>query len=117
MPLTKEQVESELERLKEGLDALKSRVDLMQILAEKEAATPTEAPNEGTVPVIQINDLTTKKRYFCKTPEEQRIFQENNPGVDTESFAVELTPALAKGFLDDPENKKQFTRQEVLKEA
>ncbi len=52
------------------------------------------------------------KKYFCITPEEQQVFSENNPGVETETFKVELPVFIANRYLNDPENKKQFTVKE-----
>lgn len=51
------------------------------------------------------------RAYFCKTKEEECIFSENNPGVETETFSIELLTSTARKYLDDPENKRQFTRQ------
>lgn len=111
MALTKEQIESELESLKERFEFLKSKVDLLEILAKSRVAAPSpEAQIEPMVKVKQIN--AGGKRYFCKTIQEQQIFAENNPGVKTESFDIELQSETAKGYLEDPENIKQFTKKE-----
>ena len=65
---------------------------------------------EKTKKVVQIN--ANGKSYFCTTNQEQQIFSENNPDVETETFTLELPVAVANGYLNDPENKKQFTKQE-----
>ncbi len=49
--------------------------------------------------------------YFCKTKEEECIFSENNLGVEIETFSIELLASTARKYLDNPENKKQFTKQ------
>jgi hypothetical protein len=113
--MTNQQMESALELLQEKVAGLKDRLDLMQILIDKLSIQPAPQPEqeiEKTVKVIQIN--MGEKRFFCKTPEEQQVFQDNNPGAKTESFNIELTPATARGFLDNPENKKQFTKKEPI---
>lgn len=62
----------------------------------------------GRKKVTQI--IVGKKSYFCTTPEEERIFAENNPDIKTETFKIELLISTAEKYLNDPENKKQFTR-------
>lgn len=65
--------------------------------------------NKKIVEVIQIN--MGKNRYFCKNSQEQEIFDENHPGAKTESFTIELPDYIAKKYLDNPDNKKQFERK------
>ncbi len=127
--MTNQQMESAVELLKEQVEGLKGRVGMLEIVAKNTvAAAGPEEPLERMVKVIQINVAPkTKmvvedkrkvlklveggKEYFCITAEEQRIFAENNPGVKTESFKVELQEAAAEKYLNDPENKKQFTKK------
>ena len=75
----------------------------------------------GHVPVKQILTKPTLdavgqivkagKTYFCETKEQELIFKENNPGVETESFNIELLKSTADKYLSDPQNRKQFTRK------
>ena len=46
--------------------------------------------------------------YFCQDPEQALIFAENNPGVRTESFTVQVRKSTAIKYLDAPRNMKQF---------
>jgi hypothetical protein len=66
----------------------------------------------GRRKVTQI--IVGKKSYFCTTPEEERIFAENNPDVKTETFKIELLISTAEKYLNDPENVKQFTKKEEI---
>jgi hypothetical protein len=67
--------------------------------------------NQKTIRVIQIN--AGSKKYFCKTTQEQRVFLENNPNAKTESFTIDLPDFIAKKYLNDAENKKQFQEKKV----
>jgi hypothetical protein len=46
--------------------------------------------------------------YFCQDTEQAMTFSENNPGVRTETFTVQLRKRTAIKYLDDPRNMKQF---------
>ena len=83
------------------LEILRRRVKELELDAEQ----PT---TRGHKRVIQI--IAGKKIYFCKTSEEELIFSENNPGVETETFHIELLNSTAERYLNDPENKKQFAK-------
>lgn len=48
--------------------------------------------------------------YFCQTREQEQAFKENNPGIRTEMFEIQLLKSTAIKYLNDPENIKQFTR-------
>lgn len=64
---------------------------------------------KGQKKIIQIN--ANGKKYFCSTAQEQQIFTENNPGVRTETFNLEMPTAIANGRLNAPGNKEQFAKQ------
>jgi len=49
--------------------------------------------------------------YWCQTKEQEVIFKDNNPGVRTETFNVQLLKSTAIKYLNDPENMKQFTKK------
>lgn len=94
----------------ERLNDLENRVELLEIIAKKETSgVQIDEPELLTKKVIQIN--AKGKKYFCLTPLEQQVFTENNPGVKTETYSLELPAFVADGYLDDPENKKQFTKR------
>jgi DNA-directed RNA polymerase subunit RPC12/RpoP len=130
-------------RHKEEIDALKTQMQLLQIIATKVSEAPPE--QEATKKIIQIN--TDGKSYFCETPEEKHIFFENHPEakkykcqdcgekfdspavedgkilactkcrskriyVNTETYSIDQMPVyIADKYLNDPKNKKQFTRK------
>lgn len=83
------------------LEMLRRRVKELELDAEQ----PT---TRGHKRVIQI--IAGKKIYFCRTSEEEMVFSENNPGVETETFHIELLNSTAEKYLNDPKNRKQFTR-------
>lgn len=117
--MTKEEMESDLIRLGEKVEDLAAKVGLLEILIRKQAEEMTmminKQPKEKPQPenlmkkYIQIN--ANHKTYLCSTAREQQIFSENNPGVETESFNIELTAEQAERYLNDPENKKQFIKR------
>lgn len=51
--------------------------------------------------------------YFCQDPEDALIFAENNPGVRTETFTVQVRKSTAIEYLDSPRNMEQFKKKEV----
>lgn len=106
LPKTKAQ------ELEEKLNILENRVQLLEIIAK--AGTQQQlAEMPKTKKVIQINAYKGGRgeKYFCMTQQEQSIFAENNPGVKTETFKVELPDYVANERLNDPENKKQFVKK------
>jgi len=107
--MTKDELESSVLKLQEDLENLAGKVGLLEIIARNQPAGTREAPPRDVKNVIQI--IANRKSYFCQTPQEQQIFQENNPGVDIESHNVELATSTADTYLNDPENKKQFTKK------
>lgn len=116
--------------IEEKLDGLENRVQLLEIIAKKQMVAEVQPELDAMKKVIQINtlpklskprynnkgELIAKaaviepgKSYFCTTPQEQHIFSENNPGVETESFNIDLPVSTANEYLNNPENKRQFT--------
>lgn len=87
------------------LEMLRRRVRELELDAE-------EPTTRGHKRVIQI--ITGNKIYFCRTSEEEQIFSENNPGVKTETFHIELLNSTADKYLNDPENRKQFTSRKPI---
>ena len=98
------------EEINERINGLANRVELLEIIAKSQPATQPESRPESMKKVIQIN--ARGKTYFCATNQEQQIFTQNNPGVETETFNIELTSDVADRYLNDPENKKQFTKRD-----
>jgi hypothetical protein len=109
--MTNQQMESEIENLKEKFELLKGAVDALIICAKKESTAQLEAQEEvqreKPKKFIQIN--ANKKTYLCKTEHEKQIFTENNPGVEAEVRECELTAEQAAPYLADQDNKFQFT--------
>ena len=64
----------------------------------------------GYVKITQVN--AHGKEYFCIDAQEEIIFMENHPGAKTETFKIELPASVADKYLNDPENKKHFTRKD-----
>lgn len=91
-------------------DDLVNRLELLEIIAKK--GDTTEGMQEISRKVIQIN--MGGKKYICETAAEVAIFTENNPGAATETYNLELPPHIVQGYLDDPENQKQFTWKEAV---
>jgi len=126
--MTKEQMESELENLKEKFELLenlkekfeflKGKVDLMEVLIKKQSELTTvianSQPEHSVPPVKKVIQINTKdgKSYFCETAQEQVIFEENYPDAKVESFNVELARDTADKYLN--ESKKHFTKKETV---
>lgn len=91
-------------------DDLTNRVELLEIIAKKTG--PAEPEGERSRKVTQIN--MGGKKFICVTAEEESIFAQNNPGVEVETYHIELPEHVIQGYLDDPENMKQFTRKEKV---
>jgi len=127
---------------KEEMDALKTQIQLLQIIAKQGSEAPSKVLNKE---VIQIN--MDGKKYFCESSEEKAIFFKNHPEakkykcqdckerfvvpavedgkilvcpkcrskgifVNTEAFVYELPIFIADPYLNDPENKKHFERKD-----
>ena len=127
---------------KEEMDALKSQIQLLQIIATQASEAP---PKMTTKEIIQINFDGVK--YFCETAEEKAAFFKNHPDslkykcndcnerfqapaiedgkilvcpkcrsktiyVNTEVFNLELPIYIADELLNKPENRKHFERKD-----
>lgn len=122
---------TDLEQFGEKLKSLENRIQLLEILTAKQVSEePRVEPKvePKMKKLIQINVKPTVRRvkgkgglptdilvkegrtYFCETQQEQRLFLENNPGVETETFNIEMPDYIAAKRLNAPENKKQFER-------
>ena len=103
-------------KAEDRLNDLENRIQLLEIIAKKVTSeTLPEPQQEEMKKVIQIN--ANGKTYFCETSQEQHVFSENNPDVKTETFHIELEDSTARRYLNDPENKKQFTKREKVKQG
>ena len=60
--------------------------------------------NDGNILYVEIG----REPYFCQDPEDALLFAENNPGVRTETFTVQVRKSTAIKYLDSPRNMKQF---------
>ena len=126
----------------EEMDALKSQIQLLQIIATQASEAPPKVVNKK---VIQIN--LDGEKYFCETAEQKSIFFNNHPEakkykcadcnerfevpaiedgkilvcskcrsksiyVNAEVFNLELPIYIADEYLDKPENKRHFVRKD-----
>lgn len=111
----------------EQIKMLKDALGIGRKEATAEQRREDIGTREGWTRLIQIN--ACGKEYFCLTPEEKQIFFENNPGArntekynketekmekkkNSESFHIELPDYVAKGYLNKPDNQKQFVRKD-----
>lgn len=130
--------ENEIETINkiiEKQEELENRMSLLEIIAKKSVSEVPLEPQQTMKKVIQIStmpkmskakynnkrELIAKeeviepgKTYFCTTPQEQSIFADNNPDVKVETFNIEMPTFVADKHLNDPENKKQFTKKEKI---
>ncbi len=98
--------------LEARVDELTSKVDLLTIIAKKADSAGQQDEQQKSRKVTQIN--AGGKKYICETAEEETIFRENNPGMAIETYHIELPNHIIEGYLNDPENKKQFTKKETV---
>lgn len=96
--------------IQEKQGELENRVRLLEIIAGKGASGVQEDTQQQTKKVIQIN--ANGKKYICITQADVQVFKENNPGIEMETHTLELPAFIVDGYMNDSENKKQFTRKE-----
>lgn len=78
-------------------------------MPEKEGETgEIMKDKEGNILYVEIS----RKPCFCQTPEDEAIYNANNPKARIESFGIQLLKSTAIKKLDDPENMKQFPNSE-----
>lgn len=99
--------------VKELKEIIKQKDDIIAAL-NKHIDVLLKAPKveveEIRTPTMKISQINMgSKRYFCKTPQEQEIFRRKHPNARMETFEIELPLYVAQEYLDDPENKKEFT--------
>ncbi len=99
-----------LDFLEARCDDLTNRLELLEIIAKKGGTAEPEG--EQSRKAIQIN--MGGKKYICETAKEEAIFAENNPGIVTETYRMDLPIHIIEGYRNDPENEKQFTRKEKV---
>ena len=98
--------------LEARLDELASKVELLTIIAKKADSAGQQDEQQRSRKVTQIN--MGGKTYICETAAEEVIFRENNPGAAIETYHLELPKHIIEGYLNEPENKKQFTKKEKV---
>ena len=88
---------AEIERKhKEEMDALRTQIDLLKIIATQTAEAPPKVVNKE---IIQIN--LDGKKYFCETAEQKAIFFQNHP--EAKKYKCQdckerfITPAVEDG--------------------
>lgn len=130
------------ERHREEIEALKIQIQLLQILATKVPEAPPKVVNKKVIQInmdskryfcetvdersIFFKNHPESKKYKCQdcgekfdTPavEDGKILacskcRSKRIFVNTEVINLELPIYIADDYLNDPENKKQFTRKE-----
>jgi len=103
-----------IEQQKGLIEVLSNQLDVMGKALTSRPSGPEDAP-KTTMEIIQIN--AGGRKYFCKTPEEQVIFKKNHPGLTTETFTHEMPIHIAKGCLNQPQNKGQFEEQSPIRRS
>lgn len=105
------------EEIEQGDDVARGHVQVKEIIAydfveKRKVIERDKLGNEiGSKMVVIENG---RKPYFCQTKEQELIFMENNPGVRTESFSIQLLKSTAIRYLNDHGNIEQFTRKEPV---
>jgi hypothetical protein len=89
------------------IETLSKQVDTLLVKDVKDELVEEEKKD---IKLIQINTKSGKK-YFCRNPQEQEVFNQNNPQAATETFNIEMPPYLAEQYLNNPDNRKQFERK------
>jgi hypothetical protein len=59
---------------------------------------------DGNILYVEI----PSRPYFCQTPEQERIFNENNSDKRIETFTIDLLKSTAIKKINDPDNMEQF---------
>ncbi len=109
------------EDIEQGDNVARGCVEIIEIIAYDATKEPRRHIPEkagGTGEIMKDKDGNIlyveigRKPYFCQTKEQEIIFSENNPGVRTETFGIQILKSSAIKYMNDPENKKQFTKKE-----
>ena len=98
--------------LEARIDELTSKVELLEIIAKKTDSADQQDEQQKSRKVTQIN--MGGKKYICETAAEEAIFREKNAGAAIETYHLELPNHIIEGYLNDPENKKQFAKKEKV---
>ena len=97
--------------IEQGENVARGCVKVTEIIAydatkEERRNTENEVKKDKDGNILYVE--APRKPYFCQTKEQETIFSENNPGVRTETFEIQLLKSTAIRYLNDPENMKQF---------
>ena len=108
------------QEIEQGENVARGHVEIIEIIAydatkepmrhlpEKDGtAGEIKKDKEGKTLYVEIG----RKPYFCQDPEDALVFAENNPGVRTETFTIQVRKSTAVKYLDSPRNMKQFERK------
>ena len=97
----------------------RGHVRITEVIAYEPTKTPRRYPPEkeglqGEIMKDKNGDTlyveNGREPYFCQSPEDIYVFQENNPGVRTETFTVDVLKSTAQKYMDSPRNMKAFGR-------
>lgn len=110
------------EEMEQGENVARGCVKVTEIIAydatkEPRRYMPEKAGDKGEIMTDKEGNIlyveVGRQPYFCQTKEQESIFAENNPGIRTETFGIQLLKSTAIKYLDDPRNIKQFTKKEL----
>ncbi len=107
--------------IEQGENVARGCVEIVEILAYDATKEQSRHPPEkdgtrgeirkdkdGNILYVEIG----REPYFCQDPEDALIFAENNPGVRTETFTVQLRKKTAIRYLNAPRNMAQFKEKQ-----
>ncbi len=106
--------------IEQGENVARGHVEVIEIIAYDATKEPRRHPlekGETKGRIKKDSDGNTmyvessRAPYFCQDPEDALAFAENNPGVRTETFTVQVRKSTAINYLDSPRNMKQFERK------
>ena len=103
--------------LEQGENVARGCVEVKELIAYEATSEPRRCAPEkpgikgeiktdrdGKILYVEIS----RKPCFCQTPEQERIFRENNSDSRIETFTIQLLKSTAIEAIDNPENMKQF---------
>ncbi len=106
--------------IEQNENVARGHVEVIEIIAYDATKEPRRHPleknetkgrikkdNDGNVLYVEIG----RSPYFCQDPEDALVFAENNPGVRTESFTIQVRKSTAIEYLNAPRNMRQFERK------
>lgn len=100
------------EEIEQDENVARGCVKIKEIIAYVFVRMEKEIDERTGKPTGKKKRIEKGSPYFCQTKEQEQTFKENNPGVRTEMFEIQLLKSTAIKYLNNPENIKQFTKKE-----